>query len=110
MDNNPLHLDENFAKDSIFKKRIAHGLLSASLLSGVLGMKLPGIGSIYLSQSLRFVKPVFIGDTITATVTITKLNIPKKIATAETKCVNQNGEVVLTGEAMALIPVKSEEK
>ena len=74
-DNNPIHMDDKFARSSIFKKRIAHGFLSGSLISTVIATQLPGPGSIYLNQSLKFLAPVFIGDTITAIVTIKKIEI-----------------------------------
>jgi acyl dehydratase len=103
-DQNPVHLDDNYAASTRFKKRIAHGMLGASLISAVLGMKLPGPGTIYLSQSLQFSLPVFIGEEITATVLVTKLREDKPIATLETVCKNQKGEIVLKGEAVVLVP------
>ncbi len=87
-----------------FKKRLVHGMLTAGLISGVLGTELPGAGSIYLSQSINFRAPVFIGDTITATVTIVKLRKGKPIITLETVCKNQDGVVVIEGEAVLLKP------
>lgn len=98
-DKNPVHLDENYAKKTIFKKRIVHGMLSASLISAVLGTKLPGEGSIYLKQSLKFVKPVFLNDTITAIVEIKQLYENKNIVVLTTVCKNQNNEIVLEGQA-----------
>lgn len=98
-DKNPVHLDENYAKKTIFKKRIVHGMLSASLISAVLGTKLPGEGSIYLKQSLKFVKPVFLNDTITAIVEIKQLYENKNIIVLTTVCKNQNNEIVLEGQA-----------
>jgi 3-hydroxybutyryl-CoA dehydratase len=103
-DHNPLHLDDAFAAKTRFGKRIAHGMLAAGLISGVLGNKLPGPGTIYLSQSLRFTSPVFLGDTITATVTVTKVRDDKPIATLNTVCVKQGGEVVVQGEAVVVFP------
>jgi len=102
MDNNPIHLDETFAKTTRFKKRIAHGMLVASLISSVLANKLPGPGTIYLSQSLTFRKPVFIGDEITATVKITEKNAEKKHIKLSTICINQEEKVVITGDALVL--------
>ena len=105
-DMNPVHIDETFAQKSIFKQRIAHGMLSAGLISTVLGTQIPGPGAIYLSQRLEFRKPVFIGDTISATVEVTALSVddPKKRrVTLATTCTNQDGATGLTGEA-ALIP------
>jgi len=102
-DFNPLHMDSEFASKSRFGERIAHGLLVAGLISAVLGTKLPGPGSIYLSQSLGFRKPVRIGDTITARVTVTDYDSERRIVTLETGCQNQDGVVVLTGEARLLL-------
>lgn len=98
-DKNPVHLDEIYAATTPFKKRIAHGMLTASLISAVLGTKLPGEGSIYLGQTINFKAPVYLDDTITATVTVTKLHERKPIVTLETVCTNQDGVVVLDGEA-----------
>ncbi len=106
-DMNPVHIDETFAEKSLFKKRIAHGMLSAGLISTVLGTRIPGPGAIYLKQSLEFRKPVFIGDTITATVEVTALEVdnPKKQRiTLATTCMNQDGDTVLTGEATLIPP------
>ena len=101
-DNNPVHLDEAFAAKSRFKKRIAHGILSAGYISAVLGSKLPGPGTIYLSQSITFKAPVYLGDTITATVTVLNFRADKHILTLRTECVNQDGVVVLEGQAVCL--------
>ena len=98
-DKNPIHLDEDFAANTRFGKRIAHGMLSASLISAVLANDLPGQGSIYLGQTLQFVAPVFVGDEVTARVTATVVREDKPIATFETVCVNQRNEVVIKGEA-----------
>jgi acyl dehydratase len=98
-DENPLHVDEEFAATTPFKRRIAHGMLSASLISAVLANDLPGQGSIYLGQTLKFVAPVFIGDEITARVTVVSVRDDKPIAKLETVCVNQRGEIVIKGEA-----------
>jgi acyl dehydratase len=98
-DENPLHVDEEFAATTPFKRRIAHGMLSASLISAVLANDLPGQGSIYLGQTLKFVAPVFIGDEITARVTVTSVRDDKPIAKLETVCVNQHDEIVIKGEA-----------
>lgn len=102
-DLNPLHVDKEFAKRTRFGERIAHGFLTAGLISAVLGTRLPGPGSIYLSQSLTFQKPVKIGDTITATVEVTAYHKEKRIVTLETKCHNQDSVVVLSGEAVVLL-------
>ena len=102
-DHNPLHLDEEFAKQTRFGKRIAHGMLSASLISAVIANELPGQGSIYLGQTLQFVAPVFPGDTVTARVTVTSIREDKPIIKLETVCTNQRDEVVIKGEATVLV-------
>ena len=99
-DHNPVHIDKEFAKKSIFGKRIVHGMFGASLISAVLGTKLPGPGTIYLSQTLQFLAPVFIGDTITAKAKVIKIRNDKPIITLETSCYNQNEDLVLVGEAV----------
>ena len=102
-DLNPVHLDEQFAAQSPFGKRIAHGMLVSGLISSVLGMQLPGPGSIYLSQTLAFKKPVFFGDEITAVVEVTNVREDKPIVTLETKCINQDNEIVIEGTAVILL-------
>jgi 3-hydroxybutyryl-CoA dehydratase len=102
-DFNPVHLDDEFARTTRFGRRIAHGMLGASLISTVLGTKLPGQGAIYLSQTLQFLAPVFRGDTVTAKVTITKIKEGKPIVTLETVCENQRGETLIKGEAVVLL-------
>ena len=102
-DHNPIHLDDEYAAKTRFGGRIAHGMLSASLISSVLANKLPGAGSVYLSQTLKFVKPVFPGDSVTARVTVTGIRDDKPIITLETVCVNQHNELVLKGEATVLV-------
>ncbi len=99
-DHNPMHLDAGFAARGRFGERIAHGMLSAGLISAVVGMKLPGPGALYMSQSLRFVGPVKIGDTITARAEILELVPEKRRVRLATTCTNQRGETVLTGEAL----------
>ncbi len=99
-DFNPLHFDAMWAKTTMFGGRIAHGLLSASFISAVIGMKLPGQGSVYLSQSLKFLLPVRIGDTITAHVEVIRKIDEKKHVVLKTTCINQNGETVIEGEAL----------
>ena len=101
-DYNPVHVDDEFAKTTRFGKRIAHGMLTASLISAVLANKLPGEGSVYLGQTLKFVAPVFPGDEITARVTVKEIREDKPIVKLETICVNQRGEVVIRGEATVL--------
>jgi len=102
-DHNPLHLDESFAQQTRFGRRIAHGMLSASLISAVIANELPGQGSIYLGQTLRFVAPVFLGDTVEARVTVTGIREDKQIVKLDTVCMNQRNEVVIKGEATVLI-------
>jgi len=101
-DHNPIHLDDEFAKSTRFGRRIAHGMLTASLISSVLANKLPGEGSVYLGQSLQFVAPVFPGDEVTARVTIKQIRDDKPILKLETICVNQHDETVIRGEATVL--------
>ena len=98
-DHNPVHVDEEFAKTTRFGQRIAHGMLTASLISAVLANKLPGEGSVYLGQTLQFVAPVFPGDEITARVTVKEIREDKPIVKLETICMNQRGEIVVRGEA-----------
>ena len=103
-DHNPVHLDEDYARDTRFGRRIAHGMLTVSLISSVIANKLPGEGTIYLGQTLQFVAPVYLDDTVTARVTVLKIREDKPIATLETVCVNQRGETLIKGEATVLIP------
>ena len=102
-DYNPIHLDEEFAKTTRFGKRIAHGMLSGALISAVLGDELSVRKIVYLSQTLKFISPVFIGDTITATGTVSRIREDKPIVTIEMVCSNQNGETVVTGEGAVMI-------
>lgn len=102
-DYNPVHVNEEYARSTRFAGRIAHGLLTTGLISNVLGMKLPGPGAIYLSQTLKFTAPVRPGDTITATAEVTAYREDKRIVTLKTDCTNQRGELVLTGEAVLLM-------
>ena len=102
-DRNPIHLDDKFAKTSRFGRRIAHGMLTASLISAVLANELPGDGSIYLAQSLLFVAPVFPGDDVTARVTVKEIREDKPVMKLETVCVNQRDEIVIRGEATVLV-------
>ena len=103
-DLNPAHTNEEYAKKTHFKTRIAHGMLSSGLISAVLGMKLPGPGTIYPGQTLKFLAPVHIGDTITATAEIQSLDLDRNRVVLTTTCTNQDGRVVITGEATALLP------
>jgi 3-hydroxybutyryl-CoA dehydratase len=103
-DLNPAHINQAASEKTFFKGRIAHGMLSAGLISAVLGMQLPGPGSIYLSQDLRFKAPVKIGDTITARVEVVELMKEKKRVKLSTTCTNQDGTIVLEGEALVMPP------
>lgn len=102
-DFNPMHVDQTYAEKTKFGGRIAHGMLTAGFISAVLGMKLPGEGSIYMSQSLRFNRPVRIGDTITARIEVIELFSEKKRVRLATTCRNQKDETVLDGEALVLM-------
>ncbi len=104
-DNNPVHLDEAFAQSTMFKGRIAHGMLSAGFISTVIGTKLPGSGTIYMSQTLRFKAPVRIGDTVTATCTITEIIPEKRRAVLTTVC-KVGDTVVIEGEALVMVPAR----
>lgn len=101
-DFNPVHMSKTFGEGSMFKSRIAHGMLTAGLISAAIGTGLPGIGTIYLSQSLTFKAPVLFDDTITATVEVIAKNDAKHRLTLHTYCTNQDGIVVLDGEAVVL--------
>jgi 3-hydroxybutyryl-CoA dehydratase len=101
-DVNPVHLDDDFAASTIFKKRIAHGFLTGALFSTVLGTKLPGPGCIYLAQSLKFRGPVYIGDEVVATCRITAVDSEKGRATLACDC-SVNGKTVLEGEALMMV-------
>ncbi|MBL3530721.1 MaoC family dehydratase [Companilactobacillus zhachilii] len=106
-DYNPMHMDQEFAEKTQFHKRIAHGMLSAGMISACLGTKMPGPGAIYLNQSLRFDKPVYFGDVLVATVTVEKIDQKAhfQIATLSTVVTNQNGDKVTEGEAQ-IMPAK----
>src|ERR1044072_1921328 len=103
-DRNPVHLDESYAKTTRFGRRIAHGMLGASLISTVLASELPGPGSVYLNQTLRFNAPVYLGETITARDIEKHVREDKPVVTLETVCTNQRGERVVEGEAVVLVP------
>lgn len=102
-DNNPVHLDEAYAANTPFKTRIAHGMLSAGYISAVIGTRLPGPGAIYLSQALRFKRPVKIGDEVTAKATITGIDTEKARITLETVCTVAD-KAVVEGEATIMVP------
>jgi 3-hydroxybutyryl-CoA dehydratase len=105
-DFNPIHLDQIYAEKTMFKGRIAHGLLSVGLLSTILGNILPGHGTIYLSQEVKFLAPVRIGDIITARVDVIELIPEKNRAKFRTSCLNQDGKIVVDGIAWAMPPRK----
>jgi 3-hydroxybutyryl-CoA dehydratase len=105
-DTNPVHINAEVAAASMFKERIAHGMLSASLISTVLGTRLPGAGTIYLGQNLKFRAPVKIGETVTATVTVTALDAAKKRVTLSTVC-TVAGKPVIDGEATVMVPSRA---
>ena len=106
-DLNPAHFNEEYAKNSLFKKRIAHGALVASLFSTVLGTHLPGMGTIYLQQDSKFVKPVYLGDTIKATIEIAEILLDKNRVVCHTIATNQNNEKVIIGKAVVMPPKKT---
>lgn len=103
-DLNPAHLNEAYAKNTFFKTRIAHGMLTAGFISNILGMQLPGPGTIYMRQSLSFLAPVRFGDTITARAEVVEVIAEKNRVRLKTTCTNQDGAVVLDGEAMVSPP------
>lgn len=102
-DRNPVHMDEDYARDTIFAGRVAHGMLSAGLVSAVIGEQLPGHGTVYLGQSLKFLAPVRPGDMVTAEVEVTAIDYSKRRVTMETRCLVE-GKKVLIGEATVLAP------
>jgi 3-hydroxybutyryl-CoA dehydratase len=102
-DTNPVHLDEAYAAGTTFGRRIAHGMLVAGMISATLANDLPGPGTIYLGQSLKFKQPVYPGDTITARVEVLSVRPDKPIVTLGTICTNQDGDVVLEGEAVVRV-------
>ena len=104
-DFNPAHINENYAAGTFFKTRIAHGMLSAGFISNVVGNQLPGPGAVYIRQNLNFLAPVRIGDTITAIAEVTTVQLEKNRVTLNTRCINQDGTIVIDGEAV-LSPAK----
>lgn len=103
-DLNPAHTNEVAASKTMFKTRIAHGMLGAGFISAVLGMYLPGPGTIYMGQELKFTKPVYIGDTVTATATVEEIILEKNRVILDTTVVNQDGEIVIQGKATVMPP------
>ena len=105
-DDNPIHFDDEAAAKSIFGRRVAQGMLTAGFLSGVFGTQFPGSGTIYMSQSVRFLRPVFINDAITVRLKVLEMWPEKNRIRVETVCLNQKGQEVLGGEAMVMPPPK----
>ena len=105
-DTNPVHLNHEFASETLFEGQVAHGMLTASFISTVIGTKLPGPGCIYVSQNLRFMAPVKVGDTVTATCTVSRLIPEKHMIEMETIC-SVGGKTVLDGQATILVPTKA---
>ncbi|RJX34937.1 MAG: MaoC family dehydratase [Desulfarculus sp.] len=103
-DNNPIHMDPEAGAKSIFGQRVAQGMLSAGFISGVLGTQFPGSGTIYLSQAVKFLKPVFLGDVITVRLEVTEIMTEKNRLRLATTCRNQRGQEVLKGEAVVMPP------
>lgn len=106
-DTNPAHLDAEYAKGTMFKDRIVHGMLTASLFSALLGTQMPGLGTIYVGQTLKFLRPVYFGDEITASVTVKELLPERNRVIFECEAVNQKGDTVLVGEATMMPPKES---
>ena len=102
-DFNPIHLDEEFAASTRFGQRIAHGMLSGAFISAVLGFEFRERKIVYLQQKMRFVAPVFIGDTVTTTATVKHIRKEKQIVTIDTTCTNQHGQTVVRGDAMVML-------
>ncbi|MFI5033283.1 MAG: MaoC family dehydratase [Reyranellales bacterium] len=108
-DTNPIHLHDGFARTTRFGQRIAHGMLSGSFISAVIGTKLPGPGSVYISQTMNFMAPVLIGETITAVATVTAIDERRRRVTLKTQCLNGD-KVVIDGEATILVPRRDSAK
>jgi len=105
-DYNPIHMDEDYARGTIFKTRVVHGMLHAGLISGIVGTRFTGPGTIYLSQTLKFLKPVFIGDEVTYRLKVLEYSQERNRLRLETVCIKQKGETALTGEALVMPPNK----
>ncbi len=103
-DRNPVHMDEDYAQNSRYKRRIAHGMMSASYFSALFGTKIPGEGCVYVAQSLQFKRPVYVGDTVVATVKVTKVDLDKRRVFFRTTCKVRN-KVVIDGEAELYVPI-----
>ena len=102
-DDNPLHLDDEYAATTRFGKRIAHGMIAASYISAMMGTQFPGHGAIYMSQSLKFTRPVFVDDVLEVVATVIEYDAERTIVTLATVVTNQHGKTVLTGEAVCLV-------
>jgi len=105
-DYNPIHMDEDYASGTIFKTRVVHGMLHAGLISGIVGTRFPGPGTIYLAQTLKFLKPVFIGDEVSYRLKVLEYLPKKNRLRLETVCINAKGETAVTGEALVMPPNK----
>lgn len=105
-DVNPVHLDAKYAEKTQFKERIAHGMLTGAVISAALAMEMPGPGTIYLGQSLRFRRPVMLGDTVTVTLEVTEKKDKRQFVTLSCNVTNQKGELVVTGEADVMAPAE----
>ena len=108
-DKNPAHVDKDYASKTMFKKQIAHGMFVGSLFSAIVGVQMPGLGSIYIKQSLKFTKPVYFGDEITAKVTVKEIKYDRNRVVFDCIAVNQREETVIIGEA-EIMPPKKEKK
>ncbi|NQV19048.1 MAG: MaoC family dehydratase [Armatimonadetes bacterium] len=105
-DTNPIHFDADYAKNTIFKNRIVHGMLVGSLFGGLLGSKLPGRGTIHLGQTLNFKKPVYVGEEVTAIIEVIKIRSDKPIITFRTLCLKNNNEISIEGTAVVKVDSK----
>jgi acyl dehydratase len=103
LDDNPIHLDREYAKSTVFGQPIVHGILVASLLSGLMGGKFPGHGTVYLGQTLKFMAPVYIDEEVEASVEVVKIREDKPIITLKTQCVKSDGNIALEGEAVVKV-------
>ena len=102
-DSNPIHLDKEYAKSTIFKERIVHGVLVGSLFGGMLGSKLPGTGTIHLGQTMKFKKPIYINEEVKAIIEVIKIREDKRIVTFKTICYNSSNEIAIEGEAVVKV-------
>ncbi len=103
---NPLHIDEQYARHSVFGRRVAHGILTAGIISTVLSSEIPGLGTIFVELRIRFLKPVYIGDTVTATATVSEIINPRRVRLV-VACVNQSGDDVAIGNAIVVPPTET---